>query len=90
MTSTNTKVEAVNSSNNHPHIVKFVDASDVLPQYFIAVEQELLLQCKSLERAIFIRVAAHYVFNIEYHLKVKDVFYFLQEKVFGFTDATFK
>ena len=35
-------------------------------------------------------VAAHYVFNIEYHPKVKDVFYFLQEKVFGFPDASFK
>ena len=31
--------------------------------------------------------AVHYVFNIEYHSKVKDVFYFLQEKVFGFTDT---
>lgn len=32
-------------------------------------------------------LAAHYVFNMEYHSMVKDVFYFLQEKVFDFPDT---
>lgn len=78
-------------SNNHPHIVKFVDSSnDIPPQYFIAIEQQLLLECKSLESAIFILVASHYVFNIEYHSMVKDVFCFLEEKVFGFADTSVK
>ena len=81
--------EAIDSCNNHPHIVKFIDVtSDVLPQYFVAIEQQLLIECKSLERAIFIMLAAHYVFNMEYHSMVKDVFYFLQEKVFDFPDTT--
>ena len=66
-----------------------VQLMTLLPQYFIAIEQQLLLECQTLERAIFTMFAVHYVFNIEYHSKVKDVFYFLQEKVFGFTD-TFK
>ena len=71
--------------------MKFVDATnDLPPQYFIAVEQQVLLECKSLERAIFVMVGSHYVFNIEYHSKVKDVFYFLQEKVLGFTETSFK
>ena len=66
--------------------MKFVDATgDISPQFFIAIEQQLLLECKSLERAIFIMLAAHYVFNIEYNPKVKDVFLFLEEKVFGFS-----
>lgn len=77
--------EAIDVSNNHPHIVKFIDATgDISPQFFVAVEQQLLLECKSLERAIFLMVATHYVFNIEHNSKVKDVFLFLEEKIFGF------
>ena len=77
--------EAVDTCNNHPHIVKFTNVtSDVLPQYFVAIEQQLLIECKSIERAIFTVLAAHYAFNIEYHPMVKDVLYFLQEKVFRF------
>ena len=63
---------------------------DIPHQFFFAVEQQLLLECRSLERAIFIMVASHYVFNIEYHPKVKDVFLFLEQKVFGFTECSFK
>ena len=59
--------EAVDTSNNHPHIIKFADVtSDVLPQYFVAIEQQVLIECKNLERAIFIMLAVHYVFNMEY------------------------
>ena len=83
--------EAIDGSNNHPHIVKFIDATgDLSPQFFVAVEQQLLLECKSLERAIFLMVATHYVFNIEYNLKVKDVFLFLEEKILGFLDTSVK
>lgn len=56
----------------------------------MAIEQQLLIECKSLERAIFIMLGAHYVFNMEYNPMVKDVLYFIQEKVFEFPDATFK
>ena len=83
--------EAIDSSNNHPHIVKFIDpTTDMPPQFFIAVEQQLLLECKSLEKAVYVMVASHYVFNIEYHHRVKDVFIFLQEKILGFVDDTVK
>ena len=60
------------------------------PQFFIAVEQQLLLECKSLEKAVYVMVASHYVFNIEYRHRVKDVFIFLQEKILGFVDDTVK
>ena len=50
----------------------------------------LLLECKSLKRAIFIMLASHYVFNIEYNSKVKEVFLFLEEKVFGFSNTSAK
>ena len=43
-----------------------------------------------MEKAIFMMLAAHYIFNIEYRSSVKDVFYFLQEKVLGFPDPHVK
>ena len=83
--------EAVDASNNHPHIVCFMDAAgDILPTHFIAIEQDLVLECCSLDSALFIMLATHYVFNIEYHPKVKDVLYFLQEKVLGYPNPTIK
>ena len=62
----------------------------LLPQYFVAIEQQLRIECKNLERAIFTMLAAHYIFNMEYHPMVKNVFYLLQEKVFELPDTTFK
>ena len=83
--------EAVDATNNHPHIVRFLDAAgDVLPTHFIAIEQELVLECRSLNSALFIMLATHYAFNIEYHPKIKDVLYFLQEKVLGYPDLKMK
>ena len=35
-------------------------------------------------------LAVHFVFNIEYNHQVKDVLYFLQDKVLGFPDPGFK
>ena len=35
-------------------------------------------------------LASHYVFNIEYNSKVKEVFLFLEEKVFGFSNTSAK
>lgn len=83
--------EAVDAHNNQPHIVRFVDGSgDIPPNHFIAIEQELLLECRSLDRALFLMVAAHFVFNMEYSPKVKDVLFYLQEKVLGFPDPSLK
>ena len=75
--------EAVDAQNNQPHIVRFFDASgDISPNHFIAIEQELLLECRSIDSALFLMMAAHYM---EYHTKVKYVLYYLQEKVLGFS-----
>ena len=43
----------------------------------IAIEQELLLQCRSIDSALHL--------FIEYNPKVKDV---IQERILGFTDPT--
>ena len=43
-----------------------------------------------MSNAIFTMLAVHFVFNIEYNHQVKDVLYFLQDKVLGFPDPGFK
>ena len=74
--------EATLKYNNQPHLVKFQDEDEGLSQYFIAVEQKLMLECSTLSAALFFGMVAHYIFNLEYHSKVKGVWLFLQDKVF--------
>lgn len=66
-------------TNYQPHLVKFQDEDDGegLSQYFIAVEQKLILECSTLIAALFFGMSAHYIFNLEYHSKVKGVWLFL-------------
>ena len=53
-----------------------------LQQYFISVEQKLILECKSITAAIYYCIAAHYIYNLSFHPKSGDVWVFLQNKVF--------
>ena len=79
-------MEAVDGESTQP-IVRFTDAdTDIAPQIFIAVEGDLLIQCGNLPAAIYVMLAAHYIFDIQYNPKVNDVHLFLQEKVFGLSD----
>ena len=59
-------------------------------QYFVAIEQEFVMKCRDMESAIFTMLATHFVFNLEYNHQVKNVLYFLQEKVLSFPDPNFK
>ena len=59
-------------------------------QFFVAIEQELVVECRCMPNAIFIMLAVHFVFNLEYNRNVKDVLYFLQERVLGFPDPLYK
>lgn len=58
----------MNDVNNHPHINQIVNTldSDFSSQYFIAIEQFLLVECKSMESALLTAFVAHDIFNIEY------------------------
>lgn len=83
--------ETIDAHNSHPHIVRFTDAAgDLLPQHFIVIEQGLLVECKNFINCLYIMLAVHFVFNTEYHPKVKDVLFFLQEKVLSISDPTYK
>ena len=49
------------------------------PQYFIIVENEILCICRSFSYAIMVWFISHYVFNLEYSIKVREVALFVQE-----------
>ena len=82
--------EAVDTSNNQPHIIQFVDTADenFSPQYFIVIEQTLFIECKTIKNALFILFAVHYVFNLEYNVRVKDFYRFIQEYIMGIPDGS--
>ena len=39
----------------------------------------MLIECKSMKSAFFSLFAVHYIFNIEYHTRVKYFYRFVQE-----------
>ena len=75
--------EAHEKNNQQPHIVVFKDEDDELNQYFVSVEQELMLESGNLTAAIFYCLSPHYIFNLTYHKKSGDVWLFVQERVLG-------
>lgn len=75
----------MDKENNQPYIVVIV--KDEYSQYFIAIEQIMMLECHNFMTALFLLLASHYVFNLSYHCKAKD-FLFLQERVAGINSAT--
>ena len=52
-------------------------------EYFISIEQKLVMESPNLTTALFNLVASHYVFNLSYQPKANDMLTFLQEKVMG-------
>ena len=53
------------------------------PQYFIFIESEVLCICRSFNHALMLWFVSHYVLNLEYSVKVREVALFVQEFVFG-------
>ena len=50
------------------------DEEDGATQYFVAVEQQLMIETTNLMAAIFFCIGGHYViFNLSYHPKCSDV-----------------
>ena len=50
----------------------------------------MLIECKSMKSAFFSLFAVHYIFNIEYHTRVKDFYRFVQEYLFDIPDRSKK
>ena len=52
------------------------------PQYFLFVEKEVLCITPVFSQALMLWFVAHYVFNLEYCIKIKEVALFVQEFIF--------
>ena len=57
--------------------------SDGDTQMFIVIDNEVLLETDSYTEALYALFGAHYVFNLEYPKKLKCIYQFLEEYVFG-------
>jgi hypothetical protein len=65
-------------------------SDDLAAQFFIAIEQQLMMETSNIFAAVFYLMASHYVFNLSYHSKVNYVLLFLQEKVLDLPSSTVK
>ena len=52
-----------------------------MSQFFISVEQTLMMESSNLVAAFFYLVCAHYIFNLQYHPKANEVMTFVQDKI---------
>ena len=76
--------EVIDTSNNFPHIIRLIDGDEeIADKFFVAVEQELVVKCARISTAILLLLSMHYIFNIEYNVKVHDVLTFFQEYMLG-------
>ena len=73
--------EAPDKQYNQLHIVVIGDDDDEKKQYFIAAEQSLILESSNLVCAMYFLLATHYIFNMDYSPKARDVLTFVQEKI---------
>lgn len=71
-----------------PRFAAFQGTDGGIVNYFIFIEKSVLCKVNSFAKALMLWFASHYIFNLEYEKKVKDVAVFLQEFVFGLPDTS--
>ena len=72
-------------------IVLMYDVEEVNDNhYYIMIEQELTQETHSFAEAVFLLLAVHYVFNLEYNSAVYDMLLFLQEFICKIKDQQVK
>ena len=82
--------DVVDKNNNHTHILRFENSDeDIPPQYFIVIEQDVVMECRNFTSALYYVISTH-IFNISYNVTVKVVLFFIQRKIANFIDKSFK
>ncbi len=56
-------------------------------QYFVACEQAILCEAKSIQDAVIDLIAAYYVFDIAYPSGISGILLFFQHNVLGMKDS---
>lgn len=82
-------LELINKETNQPHLLRFVD-DDLPDQYFIAVEQVQYMEVCEVVRGLFILLALHYVFDMEYHPRLRELYLFFEDKILSISTPSCK
>ena len=82
ITQTGTPHDEIIGNSNQPMIVVIYDVEDnTRNHYYIMVEQELLQDTHHFNETVFLLLAVHYVFDLQYNAAVFDTLLFIQEFV---------
>ncbi len=57
-------------------------------QYFVVVEQVIHLEVSGILQGVFVLLAFHYFYDIEYHSRLRDLYFFLENKLLTINSAT--
>ena len=71
---------------SEPYIVATGQPGDENAQFFIACEQAILLESKSVQDALVDLIATYFVFDMAYPKSVSGILLFFQHVVFGIQD----
>ena len=70
---------------NSPRIGRFQSVSAV--EYYVFIEQRVLMKVTSLTTALLMWFISHYVFNLEYHKYYQNPAMFIQEFIFNLPES---
>ena len=72
--------EVMNKDTNQPHLLRMID-NELPSQYFIATEQVIHMEVSSIDKGLFLLLGLHYVYDMQYHHRLKDFFLFIEDKL---------
>ena len=75
------KTVACDQKQTAPRFVSF-DGGEASSQYFLFVESIIITELPTFSEALILWFIAHYVLNLEYEKKIKEVALFFQEFIF--------
>ena len=79
---------SVNDAAKSNYLAPRIGAYREINQYFIFVEDEVLLKVSTLPEAIFFMFTSYYVFHLEYPPTSKYILWFLQDYIFSYPDSS--
>lgn len=69
----------MDKSTNQPHICRLVD--EEINQNFIVIEQAPIFEVQDVLKGVFVVLPLHYVFNMEYNVRLGDFYLFFEENI---------
>ncbi len=79
--------ELVCRFTNQSHLVRLVD-EDLPSQYYIAVEQSIQLEVASVMKGVLLLLSLHYVYDIKYNERIKDLYKYFESKLLNMTSSS--